>query len=433
MLFNSLEFLIFFPVVTALYFALPSVRGRQWLLVVASTGFYMAFIPQYALILYGTIVVDYFAGLQIERSKGRHRRAWLMASIVANIGSLAVFKYYNFFIANTNDILSSLHSGSHLPVMELTLPVGLSFHTFQAMSYTIEVYRGNQKAERSFLVYALYVMFYPQLVAGPIERPQNIIHQLKEKKAFDAGRVVHGFRFMLWGFFKKAVVADRLALVVNGVYGAPAQRSGPILAVATIAFAIQIYADFSGYSDIALGVAEVMGVHLMTNFRQPYCSQSVSEFWGRWHISLSTWFRDYLYIPLGGNRVGSLRRVLNLMVTFLVSGLWHGASWTYVVWGGLNGAFLVVEGLISPRLRSRSPPGVLAAGRVLITFTAICVTWVFFRATTLHDAWVILTRLPVGMSAWVHPRALLAELGLLAYDEKRFLVTVCGHDHAARD
>jgi D-alanyl-lipoteichoic acid acyltransferase DltB (MBOAT superfamily) len=246
MLFNSLEFLIFFPVVTVLYFALPTVRSRQWLLVVASTVFYMAFIPAYVLILYGTIVVDYFAGLKIERASGRSRRLWLAASICANVGCLAVFKYCNFVIANTNEILSLVHNASRIPLVEMTLPVGLSFHTFQAMSYTIEVYRGKQKAERSFLVYALYVMFYPQLVAGPIERPQNIIHQLKEKHSFDPERVAHGLRFILWGFFKKVVVADRLALIVNAVYASPQHYSGPVLAIATVAFAIQIYADFSG-------------------------------------------------------------------------------------------------------------------------------------------------------------------------------------------
>ena len=347
MLFNSFEFLVFFPVVTVLYFSLRSVRSRQWLLVISSTLFYMAFIPEYALILYGTIVVDYFAGLKIAEAQGTRRRTWLAASIAANVGCLAVFKYCNFAIDNANGLLG-LVSGARLPLVEMTLPVGLSFHTFQAMSYTIEVYRGNQKPERSFLVYALYVMFYPQLVAGPIERPQNVIHQLKELHAFEPDRVTRGFRLMLWGFFKKAAVADRLAMLVAPVYAYPSGHSGPVLAIATAAFALQIYADFSGYSDIALGTAEVMGVKLMTNFRVPYRSQSVAEFWSRWHISLSTWFRDYLYIPLGGNRVGAFRRRLNLLATFLVSGLWHGANWTYVVWGALNGVFLIVESVFAP-------------------------------------------------------------------------------------
>jgi alginate O-acetyltransferase complex protein AlgI len=424
-LFNSLEFLIFFPLVTVVYFALPRVRSRQWLLLVASTIFYMAFIPAYAIVLYGTIVVDYFAAFMIEKSAGRKRRLWLAASIVANVGCLAVFKYCNFAIDNLNTLLSVVHSSSRLSLVELTLPVGLSFHTFQAMSYTIEVYRGNQKTERSFVVYALYVMFYPQLVAGPIERPQNVIHQLKELQQFDAERVTCGLRLMLWGFFKKVVVADRLSVIVSAVYATPGRFPGPILAVATLAFAIQIYADFSGYSDIALGSAEVMGIKLMTNFRQPYLSQSVSEFWSRWHISLSTWFRDYLYIPLGGNRVSPVRRRINLLITFVVSGLWHGANWTYVIWGGLNGLFLVAETLLVSRgrERSRGPLGVL---KVALTVTLISFTWIFFRAASIGDAFTILSRLPTGLGLLAHPAALVAELIHLAVDAKRLALTVLG-------
>jgi alginate O-acetyltransferase complex protein AlgI len=424
-LFNSLEFLIFFPLVTVAYFALPRVRSRQWLLLVASTVFYMAFIPAYAIVLYGTIVVDYFAAFMIEKSEGRKRRLWLAASIVANVGCLAVFKYCNFAIDNLNTLLGVIHSSSRLPLVELTLPVGLSFHTFQAMSYTIEVYRGNQKTERSFVVYALYVMFYPQLVAGPIERPQNVIHQLKELHPFDAEGATRGLRLMLWGFFKKVVVADRLSVIVSAVYAAPGRFSGPILAVATLAFAIQIYADFSGYSDIALGSAEVMGIKLMTNFRQPYLSQSVSEFWSRWHISLSTWFRDYLYIPLGGNRVGPLRRRMNLLMTFVVSGLWHGASWTYVIWGALNGLFLISETVVSSRGRERTS-GVRGAIRVALTVTLISFTWIFFRAASVDDALTVLTRLPTGLRLLIQPAAFVSELSHLAVDAKRLALTILG-------
>lgn len=422
MLFNSLEFLLFFPIVTIAYFALPSVRARQWLLVVASTVFYMAFIPAYAVILYATIVVDYLAGRKIEASSGARRKTWLVVSLIANVGCLAVFKYGNFVAENVNVILGLVGSGARVPLLDFVLPVGLSFHTFQAMSYTIEVYRGRQPAERSFLVYCLYVMFYPQLVAGPIERPQNVIDQLKALHPFDGARVVRGFRLMLWGFFKKVVVADRLAVIVNGVYGAPSQHSGAILAIATVAFAVQIYADFSGYSDIALGTAEVMGVRLMTNFRQPYLSQSVTEFWSRWHISLSTWFRDYVYIPLGGNRVGPMRRRMNLLATFLLSGLWHGANWTYVVWGGLNGIFLVGESLFVRDARSRSG-GVRGLGRCLATFVLICTTWVFFRAASVRDAFVVLGR--IGSDA-VHARAagVGADLVHLAVDRKRLAITL---------
>lgn len=422
MLFNSFEFLVFFPVVVALYFALPTVRHRQWLLVVASTVFYMAFIPAYAVILYSTIVIDYLAGLKIEASEGRERKLWLAASIVANVGCLAVFKYFNFAVDNLNALFGVAGLAARVPLLKITLPVGLSFHTFQAMSYTIEVYRGGQRAERSFLVYALYVMFFPQLVAGPIERPQNIIHQLTVLHRFDASRAAHGLRLMLWGFFKKVVIADRLAILVNTVYGAPSHFSGPILAFATVAFAVQIYADFSGYSDIALGSAEVLGVKLMTNFRQPYVSESVSEFWSRWHISLSSWFRDYLYIPLGGNRVSPLRRKINLLTTFLVSGLWHGANWTYVAWGGLNGLFLVAEGELLAK-RKQTTSGLLRLLRVCLTFVLICATWVFFRAATIHDALVVFRRLPVGLASLARPGAMLAQLGQLAVSPSRLAMT----------
>ena len=390
MLFNSIEFLIFFPIVSALYFALRW-RARTWMLLLASTAFYMAFIPKYVLIIYFTIVVDYFAGLLISKSEGKRRKAYLIASLIANVGALAVFKYWNFIALNMNGLLAFGGASSHVPALDIILPIGLSFHTFQAMSYTIEVYRGKQEAERDPAVYALYVLYYPQLVAGPIERPQNILHQLKQEHTFDVDRVAHGLRRMLWGFFKKIVVADRLAVIVNAVYAHPADFPGPALALATVFFAYQIYADFSGYSDVALGASEVMGVRLMTNFREPYTSRSVSEFWGRWHISLSSWFRDYVYIPLGGNRAGPVRRRMNLLVTFLLSGLWHGANWTYVIWGGLNGLFLVLERGANKKAAAHPP-----LWRWFTTFVLVTFAWIFFRAANVRDAWTVVTRLPRG-------------------------------------
>lgn len=411
MLFNSFEFLIFFPVVTAIYFAVP-LRARWVLLLAASSIFYMAFIPKYVLIIYGTIVVDYFAGRMIEGAQGPRRRTWLVASLVANIGALAVFKYYNFFIDNVNEASGLLGVGAELSHWDVILPIGLSFHTFQAMSYTIEVYRGNQKAERNFIVYALYVLFYPQLVAGPIERPQNILHQLRVEHTWDPVRAVDGLRLMLWGFFKKVVVADRLAAIVDAVYADPDRWPGPVLALATVAFAFQIYADFSGYSDIAIGAARVMGINLMTNFRQPYVSRSVSEFWTRWHISLSTWFRDYLYIPLGGSRVGPWRHRFNLLATFLVSGLWHGANWTYLVWGGLNGMFLIVERELKLDRRR-------AWWGLPLTFALICVTWIFFRATTIEQGMSVLAGLPRAPGAILEPGVILsafAGMNILWYE-----------------
>jgi D-alanyl-lipoteichoic acid acyltransferase DltB (MBOAT superfamily) len=408
MLFNSLHFLLFFPVVTALFFALP--HRLRWLhLLLASCYFYMAFIPAYLLILVFTIIVDYFAGLLIENSRGRRRKLALIASLIANVGVLAVFKYYNFFNGTF---------GEPLPILNIILPIGLSFHTFQAMSYTIEVYRGHEKAERHFGIYALYVMFYPQLVAGPIERPQNLLHQFHEHKYWDTARVFDGFKLMLWGFFLKIVIADRLALYVNPVYNEPELYHGLPVLLATYFFAFQIYCDFAGYSLIAIGAAQVMGFDLMENFRRPYFSKSIGEFWRRWHISLSTWFRDYLYIPLGGNRVPVPRWYFNLFFVFLVSGLWHGANWTFVVWGGLHGLYLVVGAMTSRRregvwarvsdaydLWQSSARGVAARGlalagpragtirklvQVLITFHLVVFAWVFFRAASFEDAFTVL-------------------------------------------
>jgi alginate O-acetyltransferase complex protein AlgI len=405
MLFNSLEFLLFFPIVTVIYFSLP-LRGRWVWLLVASACFYMAFIPAYVLIILFTIVVDYFAGLWIAGSVGRRRRMWLAASILVNVGFLAFFKYFNFAATNIEAVARLLGSGLTVGRARFVLPIGLSFHTFQAMAYTIEVYRGRQQAERNFVVYALYVMFYPQLVAGPIERPQNILPQLRTLHRYDADRAEAGLRLMLVGFVKKVLVADRISAAVDVVYGHPRGWSGPALCVATVCFAVQIYADFSGYSDIALGSARVMGIDLMTNFREPYMSRSIGEFWSRWHISLSTWFRDYVYIPLGGNRVGPWRHKANIMITFLLSGLWHGANWTYVAWGGLNGAYLLVEGS-GARGKKRG------AWWVVPTFILTCAAWIFFRANTIGEALFIVLHLPLG---WQGP---LAEIS------RQFLAT--GH------
>lgn len=302
MLFNSFHFVFFFIIVTTLYFLLPH-KYRWMVLLASSCYFYMAFIPIYILILGFTIIVDYFAGIWIEKSENKKRKLFLIASLIANIGVLAVFKYFNFLNDNLSIFLNNLGYENTIPRLGILLPIGLSFHTFQAMSYTIEVYRGHQKAERHFGIYSLYVMFYPQLVAGPIERPQNLLHQFKEKHYFEYERVVEGLKLMLWGLFMKLVVADRLAIYVDAVYNNTENHSGPTFILATIFFAIQIYCDFAGYSNIAIGSAKVMGFKLMTNFKRPYFSKNISEFWSRWHISLSTWFRDYLYIPLGGNRV----------------------------------------------------------------------------------------------------------------------------------
>lgn len=399
MLFNSIHFLIFFPVVTVLYFLIPH-RFRWALLLFASCYFYMVFKPVYILILALTIVIDYVAGIYIERNEGKKRKWLLILSICANIGVLAVFKYYNFFNESLQEVIGILGIGIPTPpILEILLPIGLSFHTFQSLSYTIEVYRRKIPAERHFGIFALYVMFYPQLVAGPIERPQNVIWQFKEKHYFEYERVKLGLQLMMWGMFKKVVIADRLAGFVNTVYNDVHSYSGISLILATFFFAFQIYCDFSGYSDIALGSAQVMGYKLMLNFDRPYFSKSISEFWQRWHISLSTWFRDYLYISLGGSRVSRPRWYFNLFFTFLVSGLWHGANWTYVIWGALNGFYLIAElqwKNAVEKLREKSfgwSKFGLNLILILLTFSLTCFAWIFFRANNLQDALYVVTHL----------------------------------------
>ncbi|MCB0763068.1 MAG: MBOAT family protein, partial [Flavobacteriales bacterium] len=324
MLFNSTAYLIFLPVVVGLFFALPH-RLRWLLLLVASCVFYMAFVPVYILILAFTIMVDYVAGIVIEPARGRARRMFLVASIVANVGVLAIFKYYPFLTENLELLLGSIGIRHHFPDLGILLPIGLSFHTFQSLSYTLEVYHDRQPAERHFGRFALYVMFFPQLVAGPIERPQNLLPQFKARRSFSLEDLSWGLVKILYGLFKKVVVADRLAPFVDAVYADIPGSNGLTILLATLFFTVQIYCDFSGYSDIAIGSARIMGYRLMENFKRPYLSTSIREFWGRWHISLSSWFRDYLYIPLGGNRVVKWRWYYNLMIVFLVSGLWHGA------------------------------------------------------------------------------------------------------------
>ncbi|MEO8768988.1 MAG: MBOAT family O-acyltransferase [Ferruginibacter sp.] len=399
MLFNSFHFVFFFIIVTSLYFTLP--YNKRWLLLlIASCYFYMAFVPIYILILGFTIVIDYFAGIYIENAEGKRRKLFLVCSLVANIGVLAVFKYYNFINTNLSFLMHGFGMKNQIPYLSILLPIGLSFHTFQAMSYTIEVYRGHQKAERHFGIYSLYVMFYPQLVAGPIERPQNLLHQFREKYDFDYQRISEGLKLMLFGFFKKLVIADRLAIYVNSVYNHADQHTGNTLILATIFFAFQIYCDFSAYSDIAIGAARVMGFKLMTNFNRPYFARDISEFWKRWHISLSTWFKDYLYISLGGNKVSVPRWYFNLFIVFLLSGLWHGANWTYIIWGALNGFYLVFA-IVSKKWRNKfnkligieKLPVLNHIFQVLITFVLSCLAWVFFRANNVSDAFFIIRKM----------------------------------------
>lgn len=397
MLFNSIQFLIFFPAVTLLYFLFPQ-KQRWFLLLLASCLFYMAFIPQYILIIFTLIIIDYTSGIFIEKSTGVRKRNFLIISILANIGMLSFFKYFNFLGTNFNYLSSLLGNHITIPYLSLILPLGLSFHVFQSLSYTIEVFKGKQKAEKNLGIYALYVLFYPQLVAGPIERPQNLLHQFYKHHSFEEKRVSNGLKLMLWGLFKKIVIADRIALLVNPVYSAPSEYSGLTLLITTYLFAFQIYCDFSGYTDIAIGAAQVMGFKLMDNFNRPYFSKSIAEFWSRWHISLSSWFRDYLYIPLGGSRVSKLFWLRNILIVFLVSGLWHGADWKFVIWGVIHGALLII-GEVSKNLREKVkellclPEWFKNALSVFITFNLVSLAWIFFRANSLNDAFLILGRI----------------------------------------
>lgn len=392
MLFNSISFLVFFVVISAGYFSVPY-KFRWILLLAASCYFYMAFVPAYILILGFTIAIDYLAGIQIEKARGKKRSFFLICSLIANVGILAFFKYYNFINTNIAGLFKFTGHQDPLPYLSILLPIGLSFHTFQAMSYTIEVYRGKQQAERHFGIYALYVMYYPQLVAGPIERPQNVLHQFYEEHDFDYTRITNGLKLMLWGFFKKMVIADNLALVSNNVFDHYHSFKGAAFFIGTLAFTIQIFCDFSGYSDIAIGASRVMGINLMKNFNRPYFAESVGDFWTRWHISLSTWFKDYLYIPLGGNRVAVSRWCFNIILVFCISGLWHGANWTFIIWGLIHGFYLIAGKILKKVYRKlhlkpllNSFPGVKKVLNIFVTFILVALAWIFFRSKNIGQA-----------------------------------------------
>lgn len=413
MLFNSVDFLLFFPVVTLLYFLLPHEIRWIWLLG-ASYYFYMCWNPKYALLMALSTGITYLSGLLIagaeregdEKRRVRLRKLWVALSFLSNLAILFFFKYWGFFWDNVEGTLGLAGIGLRRPAFDVMLPVGISFYTFQALSYTMDVYRGEVPAERNFFRYALFVSFFPQLVAGPIERSKNLLCQVRERHTFDANRARSGLLLMLWGYIQKMVIADRAAVVVNTVFDSYNQMPWWAILAGTVLFAVQIYCDFGGYSNLAIGAARVMGFRLMENFRQPYLSRSCGEFWRRWHISLSTWFRDCLYIPLGGNRKGKRRKYLNLLITFLASGLWHGASWNFVVWGGINGIYQIA-GEVSRPAREKTWAA-LGLGRwkrlrgavqVAVTFVLIDFAWLFFRAPSLLTALDILRHALTGGAA----------------------------------
>jgi alginate O-acetyltransferase complex protein AlgI len=419
MLFNSFNYLIFFPVVVLIYFVVPHRARHVWLLI-SSYYFYMSWNPKYALLIALSTVITYISGLLIGRETlSVRKKLWVFLSMASNLSILFLFKYFDFFIENANRILAAMSMELLSPEFDVILPVGISFYTFQALSYTMDVYRGEIYVEKNILRYALFVSFFPQLVAGPIERSKNLLVQIGRRHYFDYERVKSGLMLMLWGLFLKLVVADRVAIVVNNVYGDYASYEGIILVIATLFFGMQIYCDFASYSLIAKGSAEVMGFKLMDNFRQPYFSMSVAEFWRRWHISLSSWFRDYLYIPLGGNRKGNLRKYLNIMIVFLVSGLWHGANWTFVIWGFLHGAFQVTGQILRPvkkkiidALSIDEMRMSYKLGQMIITYGLVNFAWIFFRAPGITAAKGIIKNMFSLWNPWVLVDGTLYTLGL---------------------
>lgn len=407
MLFNSTEYLLFFPVVVLVTFLIPPKIRYIWLLA-ASYYFYMSWNAVYGLLILTCTIVTYACGLLVEAAERKMpdarkrlaKRCILTVSLLINFGLLFYFKYTNFALDTVQRILNRAGIAASIPVFDILLPVGISFFTFQAVGYTIDVYRGETEAERNPLRYALFVAFFPQLVAGPIERSKNLLQQMRTPATFDVMNAKNGLLTMAYGVFLKIVVADNIALIVDQVYGAPDEHAGMELLVATILFAFQIYCDFNGYTKIAIGSAQVLGYRLMNNFNAPYLADSVKAFWRRWHISLTSWFTDYLYIPLGGSRLGSVRKQINTLFVFLCSGLWHGAAWHYVAWGGLNGLASVCEDVFGPamtnlfnRLHVDTKRLGFRVFRRFYTFVIIDLTWLFFRADSLGICLKMLKRI----------------------------------------
>jgi len=402
-IFTSTTFFLFLVLVYGLYWGLKERRHQNILLVVASYTFYAWWDWRFCGLLLFSSLLDYWVALRMEKIPLRaDRRPLILLSVFANLGLLGFFKYFNFFIENFYQFLNMLGWKADPVSLRIILPVGISFYTFQTMSYAIDVYRDKVKICRSLPDYLAYVSFFPQLVAGPIERAGNLLPQLSNDRNFDSVASRDGCRLILWGLFKKMVIADNLGTIVESFYGSPNSASGPGLAFATICFAFQIYCDFSGYSDIAIGVARLFGFRLMRNFAYPYFSQSLAEFWRRWHISLSSWFRDYVYIALGGSRVPYFRRIANLVFTFLLSGFWHGASWNFIVWGGMHGLG-VIPGIgrkTKHKIHASVPPAQAGLVRkpytiikIGLTFIFVCIGWVFFRSGTMADAFLILEKI----------------------------------------
>ena len=431
MLFNSTEFLIFLPITLILYWIFPN-KYRYICLFIASYTFYMFWNPKYAFLMGISTVVTFLSGVLIEKLK--YKRIVVAFSFIINLAILIFFKYCDFLLQNINIVLSVLNIQLINKPFDVILPVGISFYTFQALSYTIDVYRGDIKPEKNIVKYALFVSFFPQLVAGPIERSKNLLIQienLEKVKRFDYNRITEGLTLMLFGYFQKMVIADRAAILVDTVFNSYYEYNSIALILAAIFFAIQIYCDFGSYSLIAIGTAKVMGINLMENFNTPYFARSVKEFWSRWHISLSTWFRDYLYIPLGGNRCSKVRKSFNILVTFLVSGLWHGANFTFIAWGAIHGIFHIIEEQLKPikekylnKFNIKTNAFSFIMLEIIITFIIVDLAWIFFRAETIHDALLYIKRIFTRIDLWTLFDGALYNFGLNIFEMNILIIAL---------
>ncbi len=393
MVFNSIVFALFLPFVFLVYWRMKTVPRRNAWLVLSGFFFYGWWDWRFLLLLAATALLDFYVAGRIAKCDTRKKKQhWLWLSLGGNLTVLGFFKYFNFFAASFNDLLAGVGLEADFVTLEIVLPVGISFYTFQALSYTLDVYYGKTPPEKNLVTYLAFISFFPQLVAGPVERASHMLPQFRAEKTFGYGFAVTGLRLMLWGLFKKVVIADNLAPLSDAVFRHPGDYSGVAALAGVLAFTLQVYCDFSGYSDIARGCGRLFGFDLMENFRFPYFASTLREFWQRWHISLSAWFRDYLYIPLGGNRRGKPRETVNLFLTFIVSGLWHGANWTFAAWGAIHGTGLIAERLYRGAGLPRFPKAV----SYLLTLFFVTIAWIFFRAATFRDAWTILVHLFTG-------------------------------------
>jgi len=399
MLFNSIEFFVFLPIAFFLYWIVfPEKKVQNFLLVVLSYVFYGTWDWRFLSLIILSTLVDFTVGILISKSENpTPRKLYLSLSLMINIGLLLYFKYCNFFINSFCDLLSSFGANCNLSTLSIVLPVGISFYTFQTLSYSIDVFKRKLEPETNIINFSAYVAFFPQLIAGPIERAVNLLPQFNVKRVFNYALAINGLRQILWGLFKKVVVADNCAPIVDLIFSSPDQCDSIILMIGSILFAFQIYCDFSGYSDIAIGIGKLLGIKLMVNFRYPYFSRDIAEFWRRWHISLSTWFRDYIYIPLGGSRVGKAKSIRNIFVIFLVSGFWHGANWTFVMWGLINAFYFLPQFLRNTNRKHISNAverlSISSLGSILITFSLTCLAWIFFRADGINSAFSYIYRI----------------------------------------